>query len=180
MARSGWKDDSNSASRVPPEIPSCFTTRRLPDGSSAANIVGSGISEGPGPEVMTAATLDGTQVISSDGEDVGKIPDIIPDMRNGRIAYSVLPERGFLGMGMNLHAIPVERTHAIRTQSVFALASLVSVAARRIKDDPGFDRDHWPLIADANVGHHGSTVLRPRPVLARDADCRKIGRRWTV
>ncbi|WP_404935495.1 PRC-barrel domain-containing protein [Paraburkholderia sp. BL27I4N3] len=70
------------------------------------NIVGSGISEGPGPEVMTAATLDGSQVISSDGQDVGKIRDIMLDMRSGRIAYAVLSEGGFRGMGTNLHATP--------------------------------------------------------------------------
>ncbi|TGS59343.1 PRC-barrel domain containing protein, partial [Mesorhizobium sp. M1C.F.Ca.ET.176.01.1.1] len=38
-----------------------------------AKIVGGGVGEGPGPEVMAAATLDGTAVMSSDGEHVGKI-----------------------------------------------------------------------------------------------------------
>jgi hypothetical protein len=38
-----------------------------------ANIVGGGIGEGPGPDIMAAATLDGNKVMSSDGEHVGKI-----------------------------------------------------------------------------------------------------------
>ncbi|WP_175130769.1 PRC-barrel domain-containing protein, partial [Paraburkholderia rhynchosiae] len=74
--------------------------------SGGANIVGSGTGEGPGPDVMAAATLDDTQVVSSDGEDIGKISDIMLDVRSGRIAYAVLSEGGFLGMGTNLHAIP--------------------------------------------------------------------------
>jgi hypothetical protein len=46
-----------------------------------ANIVGGGIGEAPWPDVMAAATLDGTKVTSSDGEHVGKISDIIFERR---------------------------------------------------------------------------------------------------
>jgi hypothetical protein len=42
-----------------------------------ADIVGGAIGEGPGPDIMTAATLDGNKVMSSDGELVGKISDIM-------------------------------------------------------------------------------------------------------
>src|SRR5689334_20953043 len=40
---------------------------------AGAKIVGSGVGEGPGPDIMAADTLEGTRVVSSDGEDVGKI-----------------------------------------------------------------------------------------------------------
>jgi hypothetical protein len=42
-----------------------------------ADIVGGAIGEGPRPDIMTAATLDGNKVMSSDGELVGKISDIM-------------------------------------------------------------------------------------------------------
>jgi sporulation protein YlmC with PRC-barrel domain len=72
-----------------------------PQGSTrgGADIVGGGIGEGPGPDIMAAATLDGNKVMSADGEHVGKISDIMLDVRGGRIAYAVLSEGGFLGMG---------------------------------------------------------------------------------
>src|SRR6201982_2029627 len=73
---------------------------------TGANIVGGGIGDGPGPDVMAASTLDVTKVMSSDGEHIGKISDIMLDVRSGRIAYAVLAEGGFLGMGNTLHAIP--------------------------------------------------------------------------
>ena len=41
-----------------------------------ADIVGGGVGDGPGPDIMAAATLDGNKVMSSDGEHVGKISDI--------------------------------------------------------------------------------------------------------
>lgn len=73
---------------------------------SGANIVGSGVGEGPGPDVMAASTLEDTTVITSDGEDVGKIKHVMLDVRSGRIAYAVLASGGFLGIGDTLRAIP--------------------------------------------------------------------------
>ncbi|MCP3709951.1 PRC-barrel domain-containing protein, partial [Paraburkholderia sp. CNPSo 3274] len=64
-------------------------------GGAGAQIVGGGTGEGPGPEIMAAATLDGNKVISADGEHVGKISDIMLDVRSGRVAYAVLAEGGF-------------------------------------------------------------------------------------
>ncbi|MEI6000575.1 PRC-barrel domain-containing protein [Paraburkholderia bengalensis] len=113
-----------------------------------AGIVGGGVGEGPGPEVMAAATLDGNKVISSDGEHVGKISDIMLDVRSGRVAYAVLSEGGFLGMGSNLHAIPWSALTLDTDQKVFR----VDITAQRIKDEPGFDKDHWPSMADETWG----------------------------
>jgi len=61
-----------------------------PGAKGGANIVGSGVGEGPGPEVMAASTLEDTKVITSDGEDVGKISEIMLDVRGGRIVAAVV------------------------------------------------------------------------------------------
>lgn len=118
-----------------------------PQGSTSgagARIAGGGVGEGPGPEVMAAATLDGNKVVTSDGEDVGKISDIMLDVRGGRIAYAVLSEGGFLGMGSTLHAIPWSALTLDTAEKCFR----VDITAQQIKDDPGFDKDHWPAMAD--------------------------------
>ena len=93
---------------------------------------------------MAAATLDGNKVVSSDGEHVGKISDIMLDVRSGRVAYAVLSKGGFLGMGNTLHAIP----WGALTLDTAEKCLRVDIAAQRIKDDRGFDKDHWPSIAD--------------------------------
>ena len=113
-----------------------------------ADIVGGGIGEGPGPDIMTAATLDGNKVMSSDGEHVGKISDIMLDVRGGRIAYAVLSEGGFLGMGSKLHAIPWNALTLDTAEKCF----YVDIAAQRLKDDPGFDKDRWSSMADEAWG----------------------------
>ena len=115
---------------------------------AGARIVGSGPGQGPGPDVMAAATLDGDKVITSDGEHVGKISDIMLDVRSGRIAYAVLSEGGFLGMGTTLHAIPWSALTLDTDEECFR----VDITAQQLKDDPGFDRDHWPSMADATWG----------------------------
>jgi sporulation protein YlmC with PRC-barrel domain len=113
-----------------------------------ANIVGAGIGEGPGPDIMAAATLDGDKVMSSDGKHVGTISDIMLDVRSGRIAYAVLSEGGFLGMGATLHAIP----WSALTLDTDAKCFVVDITAQRLKEDPGFDKTHWPAMADPKWG----------------------------
>jgi sporulation protein YlmC with PRC-barrel domain len=116
--------------------------------TAGAKIVGSGVGEGPGPEVMAASSLDDTKVITNDGEDVGKISEIMLDVRRGRVAYAVLSSGGFLGMGDTLHAIPWSALTMDTDEKCFR----VDIAAQRIKDDPGFDKDHWPAMADTTWG----------------------------
>lgn len=113
-----------------------------------ARIIGSGAGGGPGPFVMDAATLDGNKVMSSDGEHVGKISAIMLDVRAGRIAYAVLSVGGFLGIGDTLHAIP----WSALTLDTIDKCFVVDTVAQRIKDDPGFDKDHWPAMADGRWG----------------------------
>ena len=113
-------------------------------GKQHANIVGMGVGDGPGPDVMAASTLDGNTVMSSDGEHVGKISAIMLDVRGGRIAYAVLSSGGFLGVGDTLHAIPWSALTLDTDDRCFIL----DACAERIKNAPGFDKDNWPSMAD--------------------------------
>jgi hypothetical protein len=67
------------------------------------------------------------------------------DVRGGRMAYVVLSEGGFLGMGSRLHAIPWSALTLDATEKCFR----VDISAQGLKDDLGFDKDHWPSMADA-------------------------------
>ncbi|GAB2892914.1 PRC-barrel domain-containing protein [Paraburkholderia jirisanensis] len=114
-----------------------------------ADIVGSrrdtATTTGPGPEVMAATTLDGDRVLSADGDDIGKIKDIMLDVRSGRIAYAVLSTGGFLGIGDKLLAIP----WGALTLDVDRKCFLLAMSSARVKNAPGFDKAHWPSMADA-------------------------------
>ena len=123
---------------------------QVPDtaGAQGANIVGVGMGAGPGPDVMAASSLDGNKVVSSDGEHVGKISDIMLDVRSGQIAYAVLSTGGFLGIGDTLHAIPWSALTLDTDDKCFVLGA----SAERIKSAPGFDKDNWPSMADLQWG----------------------------
>jgi len=79
-----------------------------PRGAGGATIIGAKMrnDDGPGPQVMDAATLIGDQVVNVADEALGKIEGIMLDVSAGRTAYAVLSFGGFLGMGNKLFAIP--------------------------------------------------------------------------
>lgn len=153
-----------------------MTTFNPQSPGTGAQITGGGAGAGPGPEIMAAATLDGDKVISADGEHIGKISDIMLDVRSGHVAYAVLSEGGFLGMGNTLHAIPWSALTLDTAEKCFR----VDLTAQAIKDDPGFDKDHWPSMADVSWGtrlhdyYHrrpywkGTGLPEERPVSPRD------------
>jgi len=101
-------------------------------------------SSGPGPEVMAADTLEGDRVVNPRGEQLGKIRKIMIDVRSGRVAYAVLAAGGVAGVGERLHAIPWSALVLDADNKCFVL----DVSKERLLSAPGFDKDHWPSMAD--------------------------------
>jgi hypothetical protein len=93
---------------------------------------------------MDAASLTGNNVVNANGEDLGRIEAIMLDVTSGRIAYAVLSFGGFLGMGSKLFAIPWSALTLDAGQKRFVL----DVSKERLESAPGFDKDHWPSMAD--------------------------------
>jgi sporulation protein YlmC with PRC-barrel domain len=101
-------------------------------------------SDGPGPDVMNAASLIDDDVVDAAGDGLGKIEAIMLDVTSGRIAYAVLSFGGFLGMGSKLFAIPWSALVLDARHKRFIL----DVSKERLESAPGFDKDHWPSMAD--------------------------------
>ena len=113
--------------------------------AQGARIVGGDHSDnGPGPEVMAADTLAGDPVVNTKGEELGEVTDIMVDVRRGRVAYAVLSAGGFLGIGDKLFAIPWSALTLDADRKCFVL----DVEKTRLEEAPGFDKDHWPAMAD--------------------------------
>jgi sporulation protein YlmC with PRC-barrel domain len=99
---------------------------------------------GPGPEVMAASDFEGEDVVNHQGETLGDIEEIMLDVRSGRIAYAVLAAGGFLGIGEKYFAIPWGALTLDTDRKCFIL----NVDKDRLLNAPGFDKDHWPSMAD--------------------------------
>ena len=98
----------------------------------------------PTPAMLSAGTLLGDDVYNGKDEDRGDIKEIVLDMRSGRVAYAVLSFGGFLGMGEKLFAVPWSALTLDADKKRFVL----NIEKDRLKDAPGFDKGHWPNMAD--------------------------------
>jgi hypothetical protein len=94
---------------------------------------------------MDADTLIGDSVVNTAGEGLGEIKAIMLDVESGQVAYAVLSFGGFLGMGNKLFAIPWSTLTLDADEKRFVL----NIAKDRLENAPGFDKDHWPAMADA-------------------------------
>jgi len=113
--------------------------------SEGARIVGGETNtSGPGPEVMAADTLEGDKVVNARGEDLGTIEDIMIDVQRGRVAYAVMSCGGFAGLGEKLFAIPWNALTLDANRHCFVL----DADRERFDKAPGFDKHHWPSMAD--------------------------------
>jgi len=100
---------------------------------------------GPGPEVMAADTLEGDRVMNRQGEMLGDIQDIMIDVQRGCVAYAVMSCGGFLGVGDKLFAIPWQALVLDPDRRCFVL----DAQKERFDEAPGFDKEHWPSMADS-------------------------------
>jgi sporulation protein YlmC with PRC-barrel domain len=136
------------------------TTSNLGAQQQGARVIGGeDNTSGPGPEVMAADTLEGDAVVNTEGEDLGKIRDIMLDIRTGRVAYAVLSSGGFLGLGNKLFAIPWSALTLDADRKCFVL----DVDKQRLEAAPGFDKDHWPTMADPAWASQVHTFYNARP-----------------
>jgi sporulation protein YlmC with PRC-barrel domain len=100
---------------------------------------------GPGPNLMGADTLIGNDVYNTANESIGTIKEFMIEMSSGQINYAVLSYGGFLGMGDRLFAVPWAALKLDTENKRFIL----NASKEQLKNAPGFDKDHWPTMADS-------------------------------
>lgn len=99
---------------------------------------------GPGPELMSAHSLRSEDVYNRNSEELGTVKEIMIDMRSGKVAYAVMSFGGFLGLGDKLFAVPWQAL-TLDTQN---RRFILNLEKEQLEDAPGFDKDHWPDMAD--------------------------------
>lgn len=140
-------------------------TRYGQTGSGTTRVVGGEENRsGPGPEVMGADTLIGDAVVNEQDEKLGKIEEIMIDVPTGRVAYAVLSFGGMLGIGDKLFAIPWQALTLDADRKVFVL----NVDKETLKSAPGFDKNHWPSMADQQWASEIHSYYGTRPYWERN------------
>jgi sporulation protein YlmC with PRC-barrel domain len=92
------------------------------------------------PDFLSADSLKGDKVVNRAGEDLGKIEELMIDLDNGKVAYTVLSFGGFLGIGNKLFAFPWQAL----SLRVHEHAFLLDIPKDVLKQAEGFDKRNWP------------------------------------
>lgn len=92
------------------------------------------------PKTLSSSSLNGTDVVNPQGENLGHIEDLMIDLDTGRILYTVLSFGGIFGIGNKLFAVPFESLTIDSENENFVL----DINQERLEDAPGFDKDNWP------------------------------------
>ena len=109
--------------------------------------------------VLSASSLASHSVKNKLGEDLGSVKEIMIDTPSGRVAYAVLSFGGFLGFGDKLFAIPWE----VLTVDEDRKCLVLDADKATLEKAPGFDKDHWPDMADSRWGTQVYTYYGRKP-----------------
>jgi len=91
-------------------------------------------------------TLTGMKVRNPEGQELGKIEDIVVDMESRQVRYAALSFGGFLGIGDKLFAVPIEALQLKHDEKdeFFVL----DIPKEKLKNAPGFSQNSWPDVGN--------------------------------
>jgi len=108
----------------------------------------------------------GAPVQNSQGQDLGKINDIVINLQTGTSNYAALSFGGFLGIGDKLFAMPWRQIDFRVDAKSQKLTAVVNVSKESLEKAPSFDKNDWPDLANPNWSreidrHYGDQVAKP-------------------
>jgi len=91
-----------------------------------------------------SADVIGKKVFNLQGEDVGKIEELVIDARTTKLSYAIMSFGGFLGLGDKLFAVPWVSLNYDPENERFVMKADKEL----LKRAPGFEKDDWPDLSD--------------------------------
>jgi sporulation protein YlmC with PRC-barrel domain len=98
--------------------------------------------------LLRSRTLFDYRVKSPQGEDLGKIEEVMIDMEIGRVAYAILSFGGFLGLGDKWVPVPWDAVALQPHEKVLIL----KIEKDKLQKAPNFDRTTLPELANRQWG----------------------------
>jgi sporulation protein YlmC with PRC-barrel domain len=99
-------------------------------------------------KINKGSSLIGATVKNQQGEELGKISDLVIDFNSDRVAYVVLNSETGLFSAAKLHAVPL---NAFQPDSEGACLILNADKAK-LDHSEGFDKNNWPAATTATWG----------------------------
>ncbi|HVL34416.1 MAG TPA: PRC-barrel domain-containing protein [Burkholderiales bacterium] len=92
-----------------------------------------------------ASRLIGMDVRSPKDENLGEIKDLVIDTQSGRVEYVALAHGGFLGLGQDLYAYPLNAFQPAKDRDD---RLVLNVTREQLKQAQGFDANDWPKVRE--------------------------------
>jgi sporulation protein YlmC with PRC-barrel domain len=111
---------------------------------------------------LSATSIIGDSVENNEGENLGKIDNLMVNVHTGLVEYAVVEFGSFLGLGGKLFAIPFKELRVNPAKKVFVF----NRDKDYLKKSPGFDKTHWPDTNDHYydyVDNYYGTEYPPMP-----------------
>lgn len=104
------------------------------------------------PRVISASTIQGADVRTPAGENIGEIKDVMIDVSSGEISYAVLSvSTGFLNLESKYFAVAWGALNfsMFREDTYGENVITLDVSKEKLENSPGFDKENWPTHADS-------------------------------
>lgn len=111
--------------------------------------------------VYRCSDVVGMLVKTPEGQQIGKIEEVVIDLEHYQLAYAVMSFGGFLGYGAKLMAVPW-RALTMRHDAQDC-HFVLDVEPEALKKIPGFDDTDWPDVADPDWRAEIDRHFRPEP-----------------
>lgn len=92
-----------------------------------------------GAATHRASNLIGSSVINQQGENLGKISDLVIDSQNDRVTYVILSESRMLGLSGKLIPVPVNAL-TIKDEKT----AVINISKQKLATAPSFEKGNWP------------------------------------
>lgn len=90
--------------------------------------------------IVRSDDVIGVAVENPEGENLGKIEELLINKESGQVEWIVLSFGGFLGMGDKWFPMPWRMFSYNTNREKF----VINVDKEKLKNSPGFDKNNWP------------------------------------
>jgi sporulation protein YlmC with PRC-barrel domain len=124
-------------------------------GVPGGNVVGRGIS------YVSARNLIGSMVINDQGDELGRVEDVVINIPQSRVQYVAMSASGELGVGERYYAVPMRTFLGLNTLTDEAV---VAITTTQLRGNVGFGPNGpWPGDAEQALGSPAQSGNLDRP-----------------
>lgn len=86
-----------------------------------------------------ASNLIGAAVINQQGDNLGKISDLVIDSQNDRVTFAIFSESRMLGLSTKLIPVPINALTIKDEKTV-----IINITKDKLAKAPSFEKNNWP------------------------------------